>query len=243
LTGLLDRAHHAVHVLDENVRQHNPGERRALERLGAGDVDWAVAWYARNQRISVASTRDDVLNAIVNAWMTDSRSGLSSRSHRELTASVSVAIATWPLVGRHRLPTGRVHRGVRRPDRPARRDRDDVGQGDHPDLRVAPAAQQFPLRVEEVPAADRPGPQTDLHGAQRGRGVGAARRVRRRVGGPLPRHRDAVGERVGRVRPVPGVPRRDQNHPLQHPRDREPERPLPSLCEGERAFSPTSRLR
>src|SRR4051794_1638778 len=24
--GLLDRAHHAVHILDENVRQHNPGE-------------------------------------------------------------------------------------------------------------------------------------------------------------------------------------------------------------------------
>ena len=31
------------------------------------------------------------------------------------------------------------------------------------------------------------------------------------LGGPLPRHREAVGERVGRVRPVPRVPRRDQN--------------------------------
>ena len=52
--GLLDRAHHAVHVLDENVRQHSPGERRALEHLRAGDVDRAVAWYARNERITVA---------------------------------------------------------------------------------------------------------------------------------------------------------------------------------------------
>ena len=55
--GLLDRAHHAVHVLDENVRQHDPGERRALEHLRAGDVDEAVAWYARNERITVASTQ------------------------------------------------------------------------------------------------------------------------------------------------------------------------------------------
>src|SRR6188474_1755671 len=31
--GLLDRAHHAVHVLDENVRQLDQGERRALEQL------------------------------------------------------------------------------------------------------------------------------------------------------------------------------------------------------------------
>ena len=53
----------------------------------------------------------------------------------------------------------------------------------------------------------------DLHGADRGGGVGAARRVRRRLGGPLPGDREAVGERLGRVRPVPGVPRRDQNHP------------------------------
>ena len=67
-----------MHVLDENVRQHDPGERRALEHLRAGDVDRAVAWYARNQRITVASTRDDALNAMVNAWMADTRSGLNS---------------------------------------------------------------------------------------------------------------------------------------------------------------------
>jgi hypothetical protein len=76
--GLLDRAHHAVHVLDENVRQHHLGERRALEHLRAGDVDRAVDWYARNQRITVASTRDDALNAMVNAWMRDTCSGLNS---------------------------------------------------------------------------------------------------------------------------------------------------------------------
>jgi ATP-dependent exoDNAse (exonuclease V) alpha subunit len=76
--GLIDRAHHAVHVLDENVRQHHPGERRALEHLRGGDVELAVDWYARNQRITVAATRDDALNGMVHAWMSDSRSGLNS---------------------------------------------------------------------------------------------------------------------------------------------------------------------
>jgi ATP-dependent exoDNAse (exonuclease V) alpha subunit len=76
--GLLDRAHHAVHVLDENVRQHNPSERRALDQLRSGDVEAAVAWYARNQRITVASTRHEALNGMVNAWMSDIRLGLNS---------------------------------------------------------------------------------------------------------------------------------------------------------------------
>ena len=76
--GLLDRAHGAVHVLDENVRQHDPGERCALEDLRAGDVDRAVAWYTRNERITVASTRDDALNAMVDAWIADTCSGLNS---------------------------------------------------------------------------------------------------------------------------------------------------------------------
>lgn len=42
-TGLLDRAHRAVQVLDENVRQYHPAERRTLEHLRAGDLDEAVA--------------------------------------------------------------------------------------------------------------------------------------------------------------------------------------------------------
>jgi hypothetical protein len=102
--GLLDRSHQAVHVLDENVRQHNPGERSALEQLRAGDIERAVAWYARNQRISVASTRHDALNAIVNAWMTDSRSGLNSGLYawrRDNVAALNSAARTaWAADGR-----------------------------------------------------------------------------------------------------------------------------------------------
>jgi hypothetical protein len=42
-------------------------ERRALEHLRAGGVAWAVDWYAGNQRITVAASRDDALNGMVNA--------------------------------------------------------------------------------------------------------------------------------------------------------------------------------
>jgi hypothetical protein len=102
--GLLDRAHHAVHVLDENVRQDDPGERRALEDLRAGDVDRAVGWYARNERITVASTRDDALNAMVGAWMADVCSGLNSGLYawrRDNVAALNTLTrAAWAADGR-----------------------------------------------------------------------------------------------------------------------------------------------
>ena len=55
----------------------------------------------------------------------------------------------------------------------------------------------------------------DLHRADRGRRAGSVRRVRGRVGGPLPRDRAALGIGVGRVRPVPRVPRRGPSRDLQ----------------------------
>jgi hypothetical protein len=104
LAGLVDRAHHAVHVLDENVRHHDPAERRALEHLRAGDVDRAVAWYVCNQRITVASTRDDALNAMVNVWMTDTCSGLNSGLYawrRDNVAALNTLARTaWAAEGR-----------------------------------------------------------------------------------------------------------------------------------------------
>ncbi len=57
LGGLVERSEAVVHVLDENVRQADRGERRALSRLRAGDVDPAVDWYAHHGRIATAPTR------------------------------------------------------------------------------------------------------------------------------------------------------------------------------------------
>ena len=55
LEALIIRHGPAVHVLDENIRQCDPGERAALVQLRSGGVGEAVDWYRRNDRI-VTST-------------------------------------------------------------------------------------------------------------------------------------------------------------------------------------------
>ena len=63
---------------------------------------------------------------------------------------------------------------------------------------------------------------------QRGRGTGAVRGVRRQVGRAVPGDHQAVGERLERVRPVPGLRRGDPPRHLLHQRDRVAQRPLPA---------------
>jgi len=69
---------HAVHLLDENVRQREPAERQALSELRAGDVEAAVAWYLANGRIATAPTRDGALERVVDGWATDVGDGLEA---------------------------------------------------------------------------------------------------------------------------------------------------------------------
>ena len=52
------------------------------------------------------------------------------------------------------------------------------------------------------PAAGQ-GPQAHLHRPDRGGRLGPLGRVLRALGGQVPGHREAVGERLGRVRAVP----------------------------------------
>ncbi len=75
LEALVRRHHPAVAVLDENIRQHLPGERRALEQLRAGKVTAAIGWYQETGRIVTAPTRFDALEAAVDAWDADRRAG------------------------------------------------------------------------------------------------------------------------------------------------------------------------
>jgi conjugative relaxase-like TrwC/TraI family protein len=71
LEALVNRHGPAVHVLDENIRQRDPAERRALEELRTGSVAAAVDWYRANDRLVTAPTRDEALDAAVDAWFAD----------------------------------------------------------------------------------------------------------------------------------------------------------------------------
>jgi len=70
-------ARHApvVHVLSENLRQRDPAEAGALAELRAGSVPGAVDWYVAHDRVVVAPGRDEVLDAVVDAWATDALAG------------------------------------------------------------------------------------------------------------------------------------------------------------------------
>ena len=75
LRAVLNRSAGHVYVLDQNVRQDDPGEREALAQLRAGDVAQAVAWYAEHDRIRTAPDHDGALRAMVDAWATDAVAG------------------------------------------------------------------------------------------------------------------------------------------------------------------------
>ena len=75
LEALIRRHSKAVQLLNENIRQRDPGERAALEQLRSGNVAKAVEWYRTNGRIVTAPTRDEVLTAAVDAWEADVSNG------------------------------------------------------------------------------------------------------------------------------------------------------------------------
>lgn len=75
LEGLLARHRDAVHILRDNVRQGDPPERAVLAQLRAGDVTRAIDWYATQGRIVTAPTRERLLDALVDAWVTDVTGG------------------------------------------------------------------------------------------------------------------------------------------------------------------------
>ena len=66
LGALLARHPDRVWQLRENVRQHDPDERRALAELRAGKTERAVDWYATAGRVVAAPRRSP-------AWSTRGR--------------------------------------------------------------------------------------------------------------------------------------------------------------------------
>jgi conjugative relaxase-like TrwC/TraI family protein len=75
LRALLNRHSGQVHVLNENVRQEDPGERQALAALRNGDVAQAVAWYAEHDRIRTAPDLGEAVRTMVDAWADDVAAG------------------------------------------------------------------------------------------------------------------------------------------------------------------------
>lgn len=78
LEALSHRHPDKVHVLDENLRQHHPGERAALSMLRSGSVEVAVDWYRAHDRIHPQPNRDQALDHTVHAWDADRTSGLDT---------------------------------------------------------------------------------------------------------------------------------------------------------------------
>jgi conjugative relaxase-like TrwC/TraI family protein len=71
LEALVNRHRDQVQVLYENLRQTDPEEARALGALRAGDVDAAVSWYRRQERIVTGRSRDEAMDRAVEAWADD----------------------------------------------------------------------------------------------------------------------------------------------------------------------------
>ena len=64
LDAVMARHPNRVVRLDENLRQHDPAERRALEHVRTGNIEAAVNWYATNNRIH---TNRDRIGTLVDA--------------------------------------------------------------------------------------------------------------------------------------------------------------------------------
>jgi hypothetical protein len=75
LRAVLNRNPGHVYVLDENVRQDDPGEREALAQLRSGNVAQAVAWYMEHDRVRTAPDHHGALRAMVDAWAADAFAG------------------------------------------------------------------------------------------------------------------------------------------------------------------------
>lgn len=71
LRALAERFGGNVWELNENIRQPDISERQALAELRSGDLETAVDWFARNDRIVTAPDRYELYGAVVDRWLAD----------------------------------------------------------------------------------------------------------------------------------------------------------------------------
>ena len=81
-TPSLDRHPDPSSRLDENVRQHDPDERAALDQLRSGSVPDGCRLVRANGRIHIAPNRVETLAAMVDAWADDVDAGHDTHAVR-----------------------------------------------------------------------------------------------------------------------------------------------------------------
>ena len=115
---------------------------------------------------------------------------------------------------------GCVHAGLRRAERPARRRQRGVGEDYRANLHSPSSAEFIQVRLKARLGADRERPQARVHRGVRSGSAGQVRRFLRQVGETLPGYHTAVGERVGGIRPIPGLRPGNKDRHLHHQRHR-----------------------
>lgn len=78
LAALVRRFGGGVWRLDDNIRQIDLSEREALAELRPGDVEAAVDWLRRNDRIEIGADRPEAIGAMVDGWIADVEKGLDT---------------------------------------------------------------------------------------------------------------------------------------------------------------------
>ena len=104
LEAICARHPEAVHTLADNLRQVDPAERAALDRLRSGQVEHALAWYASNSGVHPAATHNGVVYDMVRAWAADiaaGKDGLLLAYRRDNVAALNhAARQAWQALGR-----------------------------------------------------------------------------------------------------------------------------------------------
>jgi hypothetical protein len=103
-------------TLVDNLRQHDPGERAALDHLRAGNLDRAVAWYSERGRVHPAASQGRAVEAMVTAWTADVAAGRNSVLLAYRRANVDAlnraARTAWSRLGRLSGPQLHTDAGV-----------------------------------------------------------------------------------------------------------------------------------
>ncbi|MGH9086676.1 MAG: AAA family ATPase, partial [Acidimicrobiales bacterium] len=98
LAAMVARHPDAVHRLNQNRRQADRDERRALDQLRDGDVTAAIAWYGAHDRIRPTPDRREALQAAVDAWSADTAAGADTALlawRRANVAELNTAARAW----------------------------------------------------------------------------------------------------------------------------------------------------